>query len=1043
MIKNKDHIIDQNDLLNLCLAADPHRSIDQLFDQLTQGVAGLLPKVRLSIWEMTTHELAVCKTDTADLLNNPLDLSVWNSLASQHSGLLLSTAQRDLGPVALCTDQDQIYIQQLAQPFLLILSGQQLQAALDHGLQKLLDQYAKIIQYKWREHPAQAETALLLPNQLYDHLFKHAFEGLMIYCYKQQKILDCNQKVLDYLQCDKSTLISQRTPFHFSPAFQSDGKSSEAAQKQIEAIMAVEDQHIFEWTFRLPNQRIKEAEISFFRLPDPERAISCLVIRDTTEWKKTQELIIQRDIQLKLAQDIAKIGSFYFDYTRKKFYWSEGLKKIFNTDKVLSGADYFDRIHPEDRENHREDIRKLTQDGIAYEAVIRLINPTDHFTYLSFKSQPILNDRKVKAAIGVVQDITDQYRTALELANSRKRLSLVLQASDLGTWDWNIKTGQVVYNDRWAEMLGYTKEEIAPHDQAFNELLHPDDVNRTLSLIQQHLEGRSPFFEMEIRMRHKDGSYKWIYDRGKITEHDPSGKPSRATGIHMDITDRIENEQLLATERERNQVASQALKHSERSLKEAQKLAKIGNWEFDLRTGDIFWSDAIFDIFNIEERQTPNYEQYLQLIIPEDRNKVREAVKLCIAKGEPYEIEIRHQKADEAIVYTMAHAKAVYEDSEVIKIIGTVQDITEQKLAEQIMVETNKKYIDLFENMYDALLTTDANGRFINYNKSAQKILGYSFNELSKLHISDIVHPDDMERSKEFLTQLMEKGYYSNYQGRIINKKGEITYVQVNSNAIYDNGKFIGSRDIVRDITELVEANRKREQLLKELADVNAELKDFAYIVSHDLKAPLRGISSLAQWLSMDYKDKLDEAGQQQINLLVSRVNRMHNFIEGILEYSRIGRIKEEKEKIDLNELIHQIGSDMDLPDSFSIVIKDRLPTIYAERIRMKQLFQNLISNASKYNDKANPQVTISHWVVGDATYFEVKDNGPGIDEKYFEKVFQIFQTLQPRDRFESTGIGLTIVKRIVQQYEGTISINAKMGQFTSFVFSLKIVTFK
>lgn len=870
----------------------------------------------------------------------------------------------------------------------------------------------------------------------FHYLFDQSFDGLLIYCPIKKKVLDCNATVLKYLNCNEDQLIN-KSPFILSPPFQANGQASKDEQEQIEKRMLEENRFTFEWSFLVDDQIIKTAEISYLSFSKLGQSSASLTIRDITDWKQKQDIIFQRDIQLKLAQEIGKIGSFYYNLNKKRFYWSDGLKKIFGTSVVPSFKEYLGCIHPDDRVKHSKDIQMLTQTGKANESIVRIITTDHKVRYLSYKAHSVKTKKNVQAAIGVVQDITKQYRTSIELSKNRKRLSQVLEASNLGTWEWNIVTGEAVHNKRWAEMLGYKLEEVPSDKNSFLKLVHPEDLPGALEKIKNLLKGKSAFFEAELRMRHKNGQYIWVFNRGKVTAFDQDGKPTLATGIHMDINERIINEQLLKEEKERNQKVNEALINNQKILKEAQTLAKIGNWEFDLRTGKIHWSEAIFEVFKIEDKSSPSYEEYLQRIIPEDRAKVREAVKLCIAKGEPYDLEVRHIGKNETIVYTLVHAKPIYRENEVTKIIGTIQDVSEQKQSEKIILETNIKYFDLFENMYDALLTTNANGQFVDFNKSAQQMLGYSFTEMTEIRITDIVHPDDMERSQKYLNQLVDNGYYSNYQGRIINKKGEIIHVQINSNAIYKDGKIIGSRDIIRNITNLVEANQKRDQLLDQLADANTELRDFAYVVSHDLKAPLRGISSLAQWLSMDYKDKIDEAGQQQLTLLVNRVNRMHNFIEGILEYSRIGRVKEDKEMIAIDQLIDEIVEDMELPTSFRIIRSSKLPNIYAERIRMKQLFQNLISNANKYNDKADPQVEINGHLEGSKVYFSVRDNGMGIDKKYHEKVFQIFQTLQPRDQFESTGIGLTIVKRIVQQYKGHIKIDSILNKFTCFNFSL------
>lgn len=224
-----------------------------------------------------------------------------------------------------------------------------------------------------------------------------------------------------------------------------------------------------------------------------------------------------------------------------------------------------------------------------------------------------------------------------------------------------------------------------------------------------------------------------------------------------------------------------------------------------------------------------------------------------------------------------------------------------------------------------------------------------------------------------------------------------------------------------------------------QLSAANKELKDFAYIVSHDLKAPLRGIHQLGGWLSQDYKEKLDDQGVELIELLTGRIERMDSLIDGILQYSRIGRIEENPEIISLEDLVKDVIGYLVVPDHIKISIKDKLPEFFGDKTRVQQIFQNLLSNAIKFMDKPEGNIKITctrndaYWSIG------VSDNGSGIDEKYHQKIFQIFQTLSSRDDRESTGIGLTVVKKIIELYGGKLSIESKPGIGSTFSFTLPL----
>jgi light-regulated signal transduction histidine kinase (bacteriophytochrome) len=232
-------------------------------------------------------------------------------------------------------------------------------------------------------------------------------------------------------------------------------------------------------------------------------------------------------------------------------------------------------------------------------------------------------------------------------------------------------------------------------------------------------------------------------------------------------------------------------------------------------------------------------------------------------------------------------------------------------------------------------------------------------------------------------------------------------------------------------------ADEKQAQLLSQLENISKEFQDFVYIISHDLKAPLRAVKALTDWLAADYADKFDGDGKEQLRLLVSRVNRMQNLLDGVLQYSRIGRITEDKVQINLNELLPEIIEVLVPPTNIHITIQNQLPVIVSEPTRIRQVFENLLINAVRFMDKPEGSIKVECQEEGGFWKFSVSDNGPGIAEEHFEKIFRLFQTLQAKDQFESTGVGLTLVKKIVELYGGKVWLISKLGQGSTFFFTL------
>ncbi|CAM3659197.1 histidine kinase [Bordetella sputigena] len=373
----------------------------------------------------------------------------------------------------------------------------------------------------------------------------------------------------------------------------------------------------------------------------------------------------------------------------------------------------------------------------------------------------------------------------------------------------------------------------------------------------------------------------------------------------------------------------------------------------------------------------------------------------------------------------------------------SIRDIRARRQAEQDVRDNEARLRAVFDTAVDAIVTIDEQGRIERFNPAAVRVFGYAQEEVLGRNVSMLMPGPYRE---------MHDGYLHNYlrtgEKKIIGIGREVLGMRKDGTVfpmdlavaemrVGERRMFTG---MVRDITERKRAEAQYAELLREVTSANEELTNFAYIVSHDLKAPLRGISSLANWLMADYADKLDDEGREHLRLLVGRVHRMSGLIDGILEYSRIGRIKEARAPVDLDVLVREIIDLLAPPPHIEVRVEGPLPVVHAERTRMQQLFQNLLSNAIKYMDKPAGIIRVTCEPAGDRWRFAVADNGPGIEERHHERIFQLFQTLAPRDRIESTGVGLTLVKKIVEMYGSEISVQSVIGAGTTFSFTLPVL---
>lgn len=388
-----------------------------------------------------------------------------------------------------------------------------------------------------------------------------------------------------------------------------------------------------------------------------------------------------------------------------------------------------------------------------------------------------------------------------------------------------------------------------------------------------------------------------------------------------------------------------------------------------------------------------------------------------------------------------------------------------------------------------AILLLDTEGRITTWNEGAERIKGYSADEILGRSF-ELFYPQEAIASgfpRYELEVAAREGRFEDENWRL-RKDGSRFWANVVITALRNEaGELVGYAKVTRDLTvrraseeqarrlaaeaakreeatrrseelarlnrRLREANRDLQVALSASEDARAsaerataaataayrELDQFAYVASHDLKAPLRGIGNLAQWIQDDVGDRLEGESVEHLRLLQKRVQRMEALIDGILTYSRAGRVKKEPERVDTDSLVREVVELVVPPDGADVEIQDGMPTIHAEMVPLQQVFMNLIGNAVKFSSAARSsvKVTVGWRDLGDAYEFSVRDNGPGIPPEYQERIWTIFQTLAPRDRVEGTGVGLSVVKKIVESRGGRVSVESVPGKGATFRFIL------
>jgi PAS domain S-box-containing protein len=368
-------------------------------------------------------------------------------------------------------------------------------------------------------------------------------------------------------------------------------------------------------------------------------------------------------------------------------------------------------------------------------------------------------------------------------------------------------------------------------------------------------------------------------------------------------------------------------------------------------------------------------------------------------------------------------------------------EIAQQQRAEEKLAHKENLLQMIITATHDAMISVGNDGLITLFNPAAEKMFGYKKEEMVGQPLDRIMP----EQYRHCHSQYIQSYFATGKPDGIIGNTVELPALRSDGNIFQMEMSLsagsLGDKQFViavaRDITERKKIQLSQEELINKVDNINNELKEFVSIVSHDLKAPLRGIKTLANWILSDCSDKLSGQANEQMMLLLERVERMYNLIEGTLQYSRVGRTDEKKVQVNLNQFVPEIINMVVPPENIKVTIENELPVIECVEVHIMQIFQNLLSNAIKYMNKQQGCIKVG-CVEDDGFWkFSVEDNGPGIESQNFEKIFKIFQVLPTSPNFEGTGVGLTVTKKIVELYDGKIWVESKVGEGSTFFFTL------
>lgn len=682
-------------------------------------------------------------------------------------------------------------------------------------------------------------------------------------------------------------------------------------------------------------------------------------------------------------------------------------------------------------------IRALTEDvivGLANHTLLIAKDGTER--PIDDSAAPIrFQGGEIIGCVLVFRDVTARRQQERQLQQERENLELALEAADLGQWNLNFIDDTTQRTPRYDQIFGY--ETLLPEwtYEMFLEHILPEDRPRVDAIFRDAL-ANDIAWNFEGRIRRADGVERWIWVKGRI-EQSALGHNQRMYGVIGDITDKKQIELEIKEARSR--------------LESTLSASEIGTWKLDFTTDTVQADRNTAQIFMVPPDEAANgpISIFMRVIHPDDQDRVSAALQRTLETGEAFNPEYRLVKPDGSERWLASRGRLERDELGRPVMLGVVIDISAQRQAEVQLRESESRFQQIADTLPQMVWVTRADGYTEYFNRRWYEYTGCTSEEecLGDKWITPL-HPDDRQKSIDCWQQSVQSGQPYEIEYRFRSKEGEYRWFLGRAVPVRDETrkivKWFGTCTDIEDFKQLeAELYTRAEQLQKLnfslletttlLERKNQELDQFAYVVSHDLKAPLRAISNLATWLEEDLADVLSSDNREHMQLLQNRVIRLESLINALLDYSRIGRVNQEIETINVGDLLMEIIDTLAPPPEFQVIIASGMPVIQAKRIPLQQVLMNLINNAIKHHDRDHGTIMIGY--DPQTQTFSVSDDGPGIAPEHHESIFTIFQTLQPKDKVESTGIGLAIVKKFIETEGGSIEVGSEADRGAVFRF--------
>jgi len=778
--------------------------------------------------------------------------------------------------------------------------------------------------------------------------------------------------------------------------------------------------------------------------------------RDITEIKKVEDAIRESESRFRLMADtIPEIIWVTNAVGQTEFFnkrWDEFTGVPYEPSNAAAIAEHF--IHPEDVPVVMRAFEKAIETGDPLEVEQRNLSASGQWRWFLNRARPYRNPLtgEVEHWFGIGTDIHEQKATQHALAESESRFRALANASS-----------DVIYrlNADWSIMYpldgrGFLLDAVEPVEGWLEINVHPSEFERVKKTIADAIENKT-VFELEHKVVTASGATGWTFSRA-VPLLDDNGNIIEWFGTASDIT--------------AQKLTEQSLKESEERFRSMADASPVMIWTLDESGNSTYYNTRAAEFTGHDESDLREGKSWQVAIHPEDIEYAGALVQNAVKNRIPYKMECRMQRADGNWRWLLNQGIPRFgKDGEFFGFVGSSIDITEHKNSQQELQTALEQSRLSKEAAELGTFDMDLEKGTMHWDDRCRILFGISHHDEVTYEHDFIkgLHPDDRDRITKLIDRLFDRsisnGDYDVEYRTVGAEDGIVRWVRAKGKVHFNTQqkpvRFIGSvLDITEKVTalqrveaqveertkELAQANETLQKINKELYRSNQNLEEFAHAASHDLKEPVRKIHFFTAQLKEQLQEQLTETQSKAFTRIENASQRMGNLIDDLLLYSHVSQRPHEQEDVDLNLKVRNTLEDLelDIAEKNAVIDMKKLPVVKGYRRQLQQLFQNLISNAIKYSKADEPpriEISSGEAEEGGTRYhvITVKDNGIGFPKEYAEKIFQMFTRLHGKNEYSGTGVGLSIVKKVVENHNGFIKVESKVGEGSAFRIYLPV----